>query len=92
MRRGRPRVGDDVPRRSDTTLVIAARGVRAFAYGLLAVLLGVALSQRGPSPVGIGAIITVSLVGDFFATYLIGLQADGWGRGRTLAVLACLMH
>jgi MFS family permease len=91
VRRGRPRVGDDFPHGSDTTLIIAARGVRAFAYGLLAVLLGVALSQRGLSPVGIGAIITVSLVGDFFSTYLIGLQADRWGRRRTLAVLAGLM-
>jgi MFS family permease len=51
----------------------------------------VALSQRGLSPVGIGAIITVSLVGDFFGTYLIGLHGDRWGRRRTLAVLAGLM-
>ena len=65
--------------------------MRAFAYGLVSVLLGVALSQRGLSPVGIGAIITVSLVGDFFSTYLIGLHADRWGRRRTLAVLAGLM-
>jgi MFS family permease len=75
----------------DIRLVIAARGVRAFAYGLLGVLLGVTLSQRGLSPVGIGAIITVSLVGDFVGTYLIGLQADRWGRRSTLAVLAGLM-
>jgi MFS family permease len=91
VRRGRPKVGDGFPRGSDTTLIIAARGVRAFAYGLLTVLLGVALSQRGLSPVGIGAIITVSLVGDFVSTYLIGLHADRWGRRRTLAVLAGLM-
>jgi MFS family permease len=91
VRRARPKVGDDSPDGSDTALIIAARGVRAFAYGLLAVLLGVALSRRGLSPVGIGAIITVSLVGDFFSTYLIGLHADRWGRRRTLAVLAGLM-
>jgi MFS family permease len=71
--------------------VVAARGVRAFAYGLMGVLLAVALSQRGLTPVGIGAIITVSLVGDFFGTYLIALYADRWGRRRTLAVLAVLM-
>jgi MFS family permease len=65
--------------------------VRAFAYGLMGVLLAVALSQRGITPVGIGAIITVSLVGDFFGTYLIALYADRWGRRRTLAVLAGLM-
>jgi MFS family permease len=57
----------------------------------MGVLLAVALSQRGFTPVGIGAIITVSLVGDFFGTYLIALYADRWGRRRTLAVLAVLM-
>ena len=76
---------------ADTRLLIAARGVRAFAYGILGVLLGVALSRQGLSPVGIGAIITASLVGDFAGTYLIGLRADRWGRRRTLAVLAGLM-
>jgi MFS family permease len=76
---------------SDARLIIAARGVRAFAYGMLGVLLGVSLTQRGISPVAIGAIITVSLVGDFCGTYLIGLYADRWGRRRTLAVLAGLM-
>src|SRR3984893_16173168 len=58
---------------------------------MLGVLLGVALTQRGLSPVAIGALITVSLVGDFFGTYLIGLYADRWGRRRTLAALAGLM-
>lgn len=57
----------------------------------MGVLLAVALSQRGLTPVGIGAIITCSLVGDFFGTYLIALHADRWGRRRTLAVLAGLM-
>src|SRR5471032_2714123 len=76
---------------ADTRLLLAARGVRAFAYGILGVLLGVALSRRGLSPVAIGGLITVSLVGDFFGTYLIGLHADRWGRRQTLAVLAGLM-
>jgi MFS family permease len=57
----------------------------------MGVLLAVALTQRGITPVGIGAIITVSLVGDFFGTYMIALYADRWGRRRTLAVLAGLM-
>jgi MFS family permease len=57
----------------------------------MGVLLAVALSQRGFTPVGIGAMITVSLVGDFSGTYLIALYADRWGRRRTLAVLAGLM-
>ncbi|HTD57567.1 MAG TPA: MFS transporter [Solirubrobacteraceae bacterium] len=65
--------------------------MRAFAYGMLGVLLAVSLTQRGLSPVAIGALITVSLVGDFFGTYLIGLYADRWGRRRTLVALAGLM-
>src|SRR5579883_657242 len=76
---------------SDAWLIIVARGLRSFGYGLLAVLLGVALSRGGISPVQIGVLITVSLIGDFCGTYVIGLYADRWGRRRTLAVLALLM-
>jgi MFS family permease len=67
------------------------RGLRSLDYGLLAVLLGVALSGEGFSPVAIGILITVSLVGDMVGTYVIGITADSWGRRRTLAVLALLM-
>lgn len=58
---------------------------------MLAVLLAVALSSAGISPPAIGGIITVSLAGDFCGTYVIGLNADRWGRRRTLVVLALLM-
>src|SRR6266849_8768275 len=67
------------------------RGLRSLAYGLLAVLLGVALAGEGFSPVAIGVLITVSLVGDMVGTYVIGLFADTWGRRRTLALLSLLM-
>jgi MFS family permease len=67
------------------------RGLRSLAYGLLAVLLGVALAGEGFTPVAIGALITVSLIGDMVGTYVIGLSADTWGRRRTLALLALLM-
>lgn len=69
-------------------MIIAARGLRAFSYGLLGVLLSVALSTAGFSPLAIGILITISLLGDFVSTYLIGLYADQWGRRRTLTVLA----
>ena len=36
---------------TDARLIIAARGLRSFGYGLLAVLLGVALSAAGLTPV-----------------------------------------
>jgi len=76
---------------SDAQLIVTMRALRSFAYGLLAVLLSVALSQAGFSPAAIGVIITVSLLGDFLGTYVIALYADQWGRRRTLGILALLM-
>ncbi len=67
------------------------RGLRSLAYGLLAVLLGIALTGEGFSPVALGVLISVSLVGDMIGTYVIGLVADTWGRRRILALLALLM-
>ncbi len=77
--------------RADARLILSMRGLRSLAYGMLAVLLGVALSTEGISPVAIGILITVSLAGDMVGTYMIGIAADGWGRRRTLALLALLM-
>src|SRR5579863_9664190 len=82
---------DQMPHQADTWLIITMRGLRSFAYGLLAVLLGIALSNAGFSPVAIGILITVSLIGDFLGTYIIGLFADQWGRRHTLIALALLM-
>src|SRR5262245_37932605 len=75
----------------DATLIIMARGLRSFAYGLLAVVLGVWLLRGGLSLAAIGVLITVSLAGDFCSTYAVGVFSDRWGRRRTLAVLAVLM-
>ncbi len=75
----------------DARLILTMRGLRSLDYGMLAVLLGVALSSEGFSPVAIGILITVSLAGDMVGTYVIGITADSWGRRRTLALLALLM-
>jgi MFS family permease len=75
----------------DARRIVLARGLRQFAYGELAVVLAIALSQGGFTPVAIGALVTVSLLGDFCGTLLIGRFADGWGRRRTLVVLALVM-
>src|SRR6266487_5371421 len=97
MRKSRPTARTDpLPanmreRLRDTQLILAMRGLRSLAYGLLAVLLGVALADEGFTPVAIGALITVSLVGDMVGTYVIGLVADTWGRRRTLVLLSLLM-
>lgn len=77
--------------RVDTRPILVMRGLRSLAYGLLAVLLGVALTDEGFSPVAIGILITVSLIGDMVGTYIIGLVADTWKRRRVLALLSLLM-
>jgi MFS family permease len=77
--------------RAAARLILVMRGLRSLAYGLLAVLLGVSLAGEGFTPVAIGTLITLSLVGDMVGTYVIGLFADTWGRRRTLALLALLM-
>ena len=55
-------------RSGDTRLILAMRGLRSLAYGLLAVILGVVLAGEGFSPAAIGVLITVSLVGDMVGT------------------------
>jgi MFS family permease len=75
----------------DVRLIVMARGLRQFAYGMVAVVLAVTLSRQGVSPIGIGVIISVSLAGDLLGTLLIGRRADVWGRRRTLVILALLM-
>jgi MFS family permease len=83
--------GERRERGRDAQLILVMRGLRALAYGLLAVILGLVLVEEGFSPAAIGALITVSLVGDMVGTYVIGLFADTWGRRRTLALLSLLM-
>src|SRR5258706_8097541 len=75
----------------DDQRIVLMRGLRQFAYGLVAVVLGISLTDAGFSPAAIGTLITVSLAGDFGGTYLIALHADRWGRRRTLIVMAALM-
>ena len=75
----------------DARLIVAARGLRAFGYGMVGVVLGVALSRAGLPAVAIGALITVSLAGDFCSTYVVGVFADRWGRRRVLVTLGILM-
>jgi len=97
MRKSRPKGGadplsvDTSERRRSTQLILVMRGLRSLAYGLLAVLLGVALADEGLSPAAIGILITVSLIGDMIGTYVVGLMTDTWGRRRMLVLLSLLM-
>src|SRR5256885_14112969 len=96
MRKSRPKGGadplsvDTSERRRSTQLILVMRGLRSLAYGLLAVLLGVALADEGFAPAAIGILITVSLIGDMIGTYVVGLMTDTWGRRRMLVLLSLL--
>ena len=83
--------GDERSHQADALRILLMRGLRSLAYGLLSVLLGVALASAGFSLAAIGVLLTVSLAGDVVGTYIIGLLADAWGRRHTLALLALLM-
>jgi MFS family permease len=75
----------------DRTLLLAARGVRAFGFGFAAVLIGVHLEKRGLPPGLIGLTVGVGLA----AASLSGLVSAGLaarvGRRATLAVAGILM-
>lgn len=75
----------------DGRIVLAARAVRAFGYGFLAVILGRYLEELGFQPVEIGVIISASLVGAAGLTLLLSSVADRWGRRRLLKVNALVM-
>jgi MFS family permease len=77
--------------RGDTLRITAMRGLRQVAYGMMAVVLAIALKGAGLSAITIGLLVSVSLAGDLVGTAVIGRWADRWGRRRSLIALALLM-
>ncbi len=75
----------------DGKLILAARGLRMFAYGFLSVLLGLYLEQAGLSPAQIGTILTAILAGSAALTTAFSIVADRYGRRRMLALSTLLM-
>ena len=60
---------------SDATLLVLARGTRAFADGFVSVLLPVYLLELGFSELRVGAISTATLLGSAAVTLLVGVVA-----------------
>jgi MFS family permease len=75
----------------DGRLIVAARGVRTFAYGFQSVLLGVYLYEVGFAPWQIGAVLTATLLGSAALTALFAATADRYGRRRMLQLSALCM-
>lgn len=77
--------------RSDVRLLFATRITRLFAYGLVSVVLALYLAELGLSEGAIGALLTLSLLGDAAISLWLTTRADRLGRRRVLVAGAGLM-
>ncbi len=75
----------------DGRLLFATRCTRLFAYGFLAVVLVLYLSEVGLAESQIGLLLTLTLLGDTAISLWLTTSADRLGRRRTLLVGAVLM-
>jgi MFS family permease len=75
----------------DGRLLFASRVLRMFAYGSLAVVLVLYLASLGLDAVMIGAILTLTLVGDTAISLWLTTHADRIGRRRVLVAGSLLM-
>ncbi len=76
---------------TDATRVVAARGLRGWADGLVSVLLAGYLTRLGLGPVEVGAIVTGTLLGSAALTTVVGLAGGGVARRSVLLAAALLM-
>ena len=76
---------------ADVLRVLAARGVRAFGDGFVALLLPIYLVERSFSAFAIGAIVCGTLVGTALLTLWVGLIANRHSLRRLLLAASLLM-
>ncbi len=76
---------------ADGCLLFAARTLRLFAYGFLAVVLALYLAEIGLTAGEIGLLLTLALIGDTIISLWITTAADRIGRRRMLIAGAGLM-
>jgi MFS family permease len=91
MRRPTLRPSGRVPLDRDGRLLFVTRFVRLFAYGALSVVLVFYLAGAGLSTPEIGALLTLTLVGDTIVSLVLTTRADRFGRRRMLVAGALLM-
>jgi MFS family permease len=75
----------------DGRLLFGTRTLRLFAYGFTSVILVLYLAKIGLSEAEIGALLTLTLIGDTLISLWITTTADRIGRRRMLIVGAGLM-
>jgi MFS family permease len=72
-------------------IVVVARAMRSFAFGLNAVTLGLYLSELGLSGEEIGLVLSSALAGTMALTLVITVHGDRLGRRRLLMAGSALM-
>jgi MFS family permease len=85
----RGRVGDRLT--GDARRILAAQALRAFAYGLGSVLIGVTLARRGLSGFEVGIVLAALLAGVALASLAIARTGDRLGRRRWYTALFVVM-
>jgi MFS family permease len=75
----------------DITLLFAARSIRMFGYGLLAVVLVLYLHAIGMAGAEIGLLLALTLLGDAAISLWLTTHADRLGRRRVLIAGAVLL-
>jgi MFS family permease len=74
----------------DVLVLMASRGIRAFAFSYLGVVFAIYLSQLGYSTVTIGLVISTASASGAVLTALWGFLSDRFGRKKILMLLATL--
>ena len=74
----------------DAKLLMASRGIRAFAFSYLNVVFAIYLDRLGHSPVTIGIVFTVAYLSGALLTAVWGYLSDRYGRRKILMLLAVL--
>jgi len=75
----------------DFALILAARLLRAFGFGMSAVLIGLLLEERGLNPGAIGLVLTLGLLSAAIGGVIAAALASRIGRRWTLAGAGLLM-
>ena len=81
-------IGENFQR--DVLVLMASRGVRAFAFSYLSVVFAIYLAQLGFSTVTVGLVFSTGYATSALLTALWGYLADRYGRKKILILLAVL--
>lgn len=75
----------------DARLIITVQALRAFAYGVGSVLIGVSLARSDLSGTQVGVVFACILLGSAFASVFLGRYGDEIGRRTAYRVLLVVM-